>query len=316
MDSQVTRRTLLAGAGVAAAAATIGTFATTAGAQADGSGGFSSSASDASGASLRPAALTAGLTYLPVDPTLFEPINSNQVRLVTAVNGTSITTPPGGLMAPVVVPVGSVLKEITFAYFSTAGTLNLALWKKGLTTAWNLLAPSPPTGLNLPNGPATQTATFTLTETVDGTSTYMILMNNITTTAQSVHGLLIGYAPPALPPVPPAYVAASPIARVLDTRTTGGKLGPDEERIISLGVPGSVNGAVINLTITETEGAGFVAVFPADVAYPGNSSINWSAPNENIANGVITAVDPTGKVKIRGGVNPTHVVIDVLGALH
>jgi hypothetical protein len=71
---------------------------------------------------------------------------------------------------------------------------------------------------------------------------------------------------------------------------------------------------VINLTVTETEGAGFVAVFPGDVAYPGNSSINWFAPNANIANGVITAVDATGQVKI-GGVNPTHVVIDVLAAL-
>jgi hypothetical protein len=76
-----------------------------------------------------------------------------------------------------------------------------------------------------------------------------------------------------------------------------------------------VSAAVINLTVSETDGAGFVAVFPADVAYPGNSSINWFAPNEDIANGVITAVDATGQVKIRGGVNPTHVVIDVLGAL-
>ena len=40
MDHQVTRRTLLAGAGAAAAAATIGTVATTAGAQTDPSGGF------------------------------------------------------------------------------------------------------------------------------------------------------------------------------------------------------------------------------------------------------------------------------------
>jgi hypothetical protein len=36
---------------------------------------------------------------------------------------------------------------------------------------------------------------------------------------------------------------------------------------------------------------------------------------QNLANGVITATDPTGKVKIRGGVNPTDVVIDVQGFL-
>jgi hypothetical protein len=51
------------------------------------------------------------------------------------------------------------------------------------------------------------------------------------------------------------------------------------------------------------------------VAWPGNSSINWSSPGQNVANGVVTEVDPTGAVKIRGGVNPTHVVIDVQGYL-
>jgi hypothetical protein len=313
MDSQVTRRTLLAGAGAAAAAAaTIGTLATTASAQNDGSGGFAPGASAASGAALAPAALTPGLSYLPIDPTLFEPINSGSGRVLGATTGTALATPPGGLMAPVIVPVGSVLKEITFAYFSTAGALNLALWKKGLTTGWNLLAPNPPTGLGLANAAAIQTVTFTLNETVDGTSTYMILMNGISATTQSVHGMLVGYTPPT---PAHAFVAVSPIARVLDTRLTGGKLQAGEERIVNLGIPGTVSAAVINLTVTETEVAGFVAVFPANVAYPGNSSINWSASNQNIANGVITAVDATGRIKIRGGVNPTQVVIDVQGVL-
>ena len=310
MDSQVTRRTLLAGAGTAAAMATIGTLASTAGAQSDGSDGFAPGAASSSASSLTPAALTPGLAYLPVDPTLFEPINSASGRVLNAAMGASLLTPPGGLMAPVIVPVGSVLKEITFAYFSTAGTLNLALWRKALTTGWSLLAPNPPTGLALPNGAAIQTATFTPTEPVDGTSTYMVLMNGITTNTQSVHGMLVGYLPP-----PQAFVPITPINRVLDTRTTGGKLAANEERIIDLHVPTFARAAVINLTVTNTEIAGFVAVFPADIGYPGNSSINWSATGQNIANGVITATDPTGKVKIRGGVNPTDVVIDVQGFL-
>ena len=102
---------------------------------------------------------------------------------------------------------------------------------------------------------------------------------------------------------------------MLDTRTAGGKLQPNEERVVALGVPAAATAAVINLTVTDTEIAGFVAVFPANVAYPGNSSINWSATGQNLANGVITGIDPTGKVKIRGGVNPTDVVIDVQGYL-
>jgi hypothetical protein len=71
---------------------------------------------------------------------------------------------------------------------------------------------------------------------------------------------------------------------------------------------------VLNLTVTETEGAGgFVAVFPANVAWPGNSSINWSGPDQNVANGVITAMDPSGRIKIRGGAASTQVVIDRIG---
>ena len=73
---------------------------------------------------------------------------------------------------------------------------------------------------------------------------------------------------------------------------------------------------MINLTITETEGSGgFVAVFPANQAWPGNSSINWFGANQNLANNVVTAVDATGAIKIRGAVAHTHVVIDVQGYL-
>ena len=42
-------------------------------------------------------------------------------------------------------------------------------------------------------------------------------------------------------------------------------------------------------------------------------SINWTVAGQNIANGVITAMDPNGQIKIRGGVNKTHVVIDRIG---
>ena len=52
-----------------------------------------------------------------------------------------------------------------------------------------------------------------------------------------------------------------------------------------------------------------------DGAWPGNSSINWFATDQDLANTVITATDSTGRAKFRGGVNATHVVIDVQGFL-
>ncbi len=91
------------------------------------------------------------------------------------------------------------------------------------------------------------------------------------------------------------------------------KLAPGEERASSISASPVRRSAVINLTITQTEIAGYVAVFPADVAWPGNSSINWSETNQNVANGVITKVDATGKIKIRGGDGSTHVIIDRIG---
>jgi hypothetical protein len=276
----------------------------------DGSTAFAGGGVPLGGAAigLAPAALTAGLTYLPIDPTAFEPITTTEGRRLSAGTGASILTPTGGLMTPLIAPVGSVLREITFAYLSTAGTPNLAVWRKRLTTGWSVLAPSPPTGLPLASGAAIQTVTFTLNETVDGTSTYMLLMNGLTSTTQSVHGALLGYRAPAQ-----GFIANTPIPRVLDTRVSGGKLQNNEERVVATGVPANATAAVINLTITETEQAGFVAVFPANSLWPGNSSINWSSSGQNLANSVITATDPTGHIRIRGGVNPTHVVIDVQG---
>lgn len=114
------------------------------------------------------------------------------------------------------------------------------------------------------------------------------------------------------------FVPLTPIPRVYNSRDGGQpKRGDGEERTVALapGIPAAANAAVINLTVTETVAAGYVAVFPANVAWPGNSSINWSDPNQNIANTAITGIDPSSQIKIRGGANPTHVIIDVLGWL-
>jgi hypothetical protein len=179
------------------------------------------------------------------------------------------------------------------------------VWKKSLVGPYILISGP----LDLSVGAAIQTATLAVSELVDGQSTYMALMN-VGTTAQRVHGLVVGYSVP-----PSSFVPISPVNRVLDTRGST-KLGVNEERTIVLGTPASASAAVINLTITNTEGAGgFVAVFRADVPWPGNSSINWSSAGQDVANGVVTATDVAGAIKIRAGGNRTDVVIDVQGYL-
>jgi hypothetical protein len=72
--------------------------------------------------------------------------------------------------------------------------------------------------------------------------------------------------------------------------------------------------ALVNLTITNTEGSGFLGLFPTGTAWPGTSSINWSGPNQIVANSATVAVSPEGSIDIFcGGGGRTHVVVDLLG---
>ncbi|HKF77599.1 MAG TPA: fibronectin type III domain-containing protein, partial [Candidatus Dormibacteraeota bacterium] len=75
-------------------------------------------------------------------------------------------------------------------------------------------------------------------------------------------------------------------ARVLDTRSGGGPLGPGQTLPLPVtgqgGVPALVNGAgvsavVLNVTVTDTTAASFLTVFPTGTALPTASSLNWVA---------------------------------------
>jgi hypothetical protein len=119
--------------------------------------------------------------------------------------------------------------------------------------------------------------------------------------------------------------------RVYDSRTgTGpaangaGKIGSGQSREVSVTqgfvgnqpaelFPPPSDGVMLNLTITETEGSGFLSVFDAAVPFSGTSNINWSTSNQNLANFAVTPT--TGFVTVlAGGSGATHFVIDVVGA--
>ncbi|MCU1501709.1 MAG: hypothetical protein JWM12_1063 [Ilumatobacteraceae bacterium] len=124
--------------------------------------------------------------------------------------------------------------------------------------------------------------------------------------------------------------------RVYDSRLaapTQGKLSTGQSRVVSIAdarnevsglvttanvVPVGATAVVANLTVTETEGelGGFLSVVPGDATALSGSSINWSGPNQNIANGLTAkiAADRTVKVFCGGIPTPrTHFVIDVSG---
>ncbi len=68
------------------------------------------------------------------------------------------------------------------------------------------------------------------------------------------------------------------------------------------------------MTITETEGiGGFVAIRPEGSPFNDTSSINWFGPDQNIGTTVVTGLGGDRQIIARGGVNRTHLVVDVTG---
>lgn len=105
--------------------------------------------------------------------------------------------------------------------------------------------------------------------------------------------------------------------RVLDTRERDGaaKYGVGDTDAITIPDLATVHGVVLNVTITETEGSGYVRVADKVVWPPPTSTINWYADGQTVANLAIVHTHGEGKVVVqlggRGG--KTHVVLDVLG---
>jgi hypothetical protein len=86
---------------------------------------------------------------------------------------------------------------------------------------------------------------------------------------------------------------------------------PDETRFLTA--------AFLNVTITETEGTGFLRVNGSDSSgmrpVPATSNINWSQSGQTLANLTLTTVGSEFGVDIfAGGIGGrTHVIVDVQG---
>jgi hypothetical protein len=110
---------------------------------------------------------------------------------------------------------------------------------------------------------------------------------------------------------------AGPKLAALETRTISLATGKDIAGVSNIAVPPGATGAIVTLTVTETVGpGGFVKLYNAALlTQPATSSINWSGNNQNLAVTTQVEVDASGSVKVTGGANSTHLVIDVIGYL-
>ena len=245
-----------------------------------------------------------GLTYVGIDAFgFFDDAGTRGYEFIT---GSRPSPPRTRIWAPLMLPAGSVVYQMNVGY---QGQPIAEISRRLITQPIPAVQPAQVFQKPLQAGPGqafSSTENLATPVTIQADSTYTVSF--FCSPGSSVFGCTIGYLPPTQ-----SFVPFTGTPRVLDTRG-GVKLAPGEERVVDLGIPGART-AVINLTITQTVDAGYVAVFRADIAFPNNSSINWSGPNQTSANGVITAVDPTGKIKIRGGDGSTHVIIDRIGYL-
>ncbi len=77
------------------------------------------------------------------------------------------------------------------------------------------------------------------------------------------------------------------------------------------GVPAGVSAVTLNVTATQSLGAGFATVFPCGTARPETSNINFG-PGTTVANSVTSKVGADGSVCIYNE-SPTHLLVDVSG---
>jgi hypothetical protein len=230
------------------------------------------------------------LTYVQIDALAFNVFDFGESRFFTDSTGVQSTNSGHYLAAPIPIPVGSTIFQVDISYRSQP-VCEIRLRDHITVTPFATpFQQTPPSSAN-----AAQ-ITFNLNPGITIPNRKSALFAFLSTGGSALFGVTIGYTPPTQSFIP--FSGATP--RVLDTRDVGGPLQPGEDRVVDLGFLGA-RGAVLNLTVTNTGPGGFVAVFPANVVWPGNSSINWAGPNQNVANGVITALDSAGRIKIHGG---------------
>lgn len=106
-----------------------------------------------------------------------------------------------------------------------------------------------------------------------------------------------------------AFKAAAAKRRI-DTRPSGERVQPGEERWISDIRPHS--SLVVNLAVTKPTAAGWLAAYPCSEGFPGTANLNFTRGETRSALAVARA-DSSGRVCIRSSA-PAHVIADVMGA--
>ena len=124
-----------------------------------------------------------------------------------------------------------------------------------------------------------------------------------------------------LPTAPLPLIGITP-CRIADTRGNGftGQYGPPSlagpPRNFTLtgqcGIGGTAQAVSLNITVTNTQGPGFILIYPQGGAAPVVSTLNYIA-GQTVANGAVVPLGTGGGVTVVAGVSGTDLIIDTNG---
>jgi hypothetical protein len=145
----------------------------------------------------------------------------------------------------------------------------------------------------------------------------------------TVVGGVAAYSIAGATSAPSSFVSIAP-CRLLDTRASHqigehpGPLAAGETATLAVTgthgnctIPSEANGIVANVTIVNPTAASFLTVFPADLARPQASNLNY-VPKQNptpnqVTVGLSSTGSPTGAIKVYNDKGAVDVFIDIVG---
>src|SRR5438874_1158898 len=115
-------------------------------------------------------------------------------------------------------------------------------------------------------------------------------------------------------------------SRMVDTRAGAGGVpraplrggSPLTVPIAGLGGVPAMSAAVppravlVNVTVTNTSTASYLAVYPSGLAAPGSSDLNWPAGG-TVSNVVLAGLGPDGRITLLNGLGNANVILDAFG---
>jgi hypothetical protein len=126
---------------------------------------------------------------------------------------------------------------------------------------------------------------------------------------------VLGAAPASAAPLVPILIPVDPL-RVYDSRSGGGPISAGQTDTLT-GSATTDLAYLVNVTVVNTTGWGWLSVFSADLASTSSSTINWFAPNQTMVNTAYTwirASDAGIRVSCGGG-GSTQYILDLTGVL-